>query len=122
MTVSCHCVAHRLALAMADAGKKVPYIKKFNDLLQLLYQYYDASPMRTAALRAIQVNITYTCSWNVLLFYISLLWYHVLNIVTFRNQSRTQFLSLKELLQLDGCHTTMPAQQCARLLQASSSA
>ncbi|KAJ8043866.1 hypothetical protein HOLleu_11156 [Holothuria leucospilota] len=57
MIVSCHCVAHRLALAMSDAGKRIPYVKKFNDLLQMLYQYYDASTVRTGGLRTIQESL-----------------------------------------------------------------
>ncbi|KAJ8043867.1 hypothetical protein HOLleu_11159 [Holothuria leucospilota] len=57
MIVSCHCVAHRLALAMSDAGKRIPYVKKFNDLLQMLYQYYDASTIRTGGLRTIQESL-----------------------------------------------------------------
>lgn len=66
MTVSCHCVAHRRALAMADVGKKVPYIKKFNDVLQMLYQYFDSSAMRTGALRSIQVSNAPTNSYRLI--------------------------------------------------------
>lgn len=66
MTVSFHCVAHRFALAMSDVGKKVPYIKKFNDLLQMLYQYDDASAMRTGALRSIQVSTAPTYSYRLI--------------------------------------------------------
>jgi hypothetical protein len=48
---------------MGDAGKQVPYVKKFNDLLQMIYQYYDASTIRTGALRTIEVSqVRYT--WN----------------------------------------------------------
>ncbi|XP_064633641.1 zinc finger protein 862-like [Lineus longissimus] len=57
MLVSCHCVAHRLALAMSDIGKKVPYIKKFNELLQMLFQFYDASTVHYAGLRTIKEAI-----------------------------------------------------------------
>ena len=52
--VAIHCVAHRLALAVAQAGDGVPYIKKFKILLHNLFSFYDNSPVRTAGLRAIQ--------------------------------------------------------------------
>lgn len=37
--VSIHCVAHRLALAVAQAGDAVPYIKKFKILLHNLFSF-----------------------------------------------------------------------------------
>ena len=52
--VAIHCVAHRLALAVAQAGDAVPYIKRFKILLHNLFSFYDNSPVRTAGLKAIQ--------------------------------------------------------------------
>ena len=54
--VAIHCVAHRLALAVAQAGDAVPYIKRFKVLLHNLFSFYDNSPVRTAGLRSIQKN------------------------------------------------------------------
>ena len=52
--VAIHCVAHRLALAVAQAGDAVPYIKRFKVLLHNLFSFYDNSPVSTAGLRSIQ--------------------------------------------------------------------
>ena len=49
-----HCVAHRLALASAQAADEVPYVKKFKAILDQLYRFYDNSAVRTAALKFIQ--------------------------------------------------------------------
>ena len=49
-----HCVAHRLALASAQAADAVPYVKKFKAILDQLYRFYDNSAVRTAALKLIQ--------------------------------------------------------------------
>ena len=52
--VDIHCVAHRLALAVAQAGDVVPYVKKFKNLLHNLFSFYVNNPVCTAGLRAIQ--------------------------------------------------------------------
>ena len=52
--VANHCIAHRLALACGQAANKVPYLKKFKDILNQLYQFYQHSPVRTAGLKSIQ--------------------------------------------------------------------
>ena len=52
--IAIHCVAHRLALAVAQAGDAVPYVKAFKTLLYNLYSFYENSPVRTAGLSAIQ--------------------------------------------------------------------
>jgi hypothetical protein len=49
-----HCVAHRLALAAAQAADEVAYVKTFKAILSQLYQLYDYLPVRTASLRVIQ--------------------------------------------------------------------
>lgn len=49
-----HCIAHRLALASAQAADEVPYVKKFKAILDQLYRFYDNSAVRTAALKLIQ--------------------------------------------------------------------
>ena len=52
--IAIYCVAHRLALAVAQAGDAVPYVKIFKTVLHNLYSFYDNSPVRTAGLSAIQ--------------------------------------------------------------------
>ena len=55
--VNNHCIAHRLALAAAQASDSIPYLKKFKAVLQQLFCYYEASAVRTAGLKEIQVFI-----------------------------------------------------------------
>ena len=52
--IAIHCVAHCLALACTQAGEKVPYVQKFKRALGTLYWFFQASAVRTAALKAIQ--------------------------------------------------------------------
>ncbi|XP_060585762.1 zinc finger protein 862-like [Ruditapes philippinarum] len=47
-------VAHRLALAVAQAVKGVPYLPRFKDILGDLHRFYDHSPVRTSGLKDIQ--------------------------------------------------------------------
>ena len=49
-----HCVAHRLALASAQAADEITYVKKFKMILSQLYRFYDNSAVRTAGLKEIQ--------------------------------------------------------------------
>ena len=49
-----HCVAHRLALATAQAADEVPYIKKFKAIFGQLYRFYSYSGVRMAGLKEIQ--------------------------------------------------------------------
>nr|XP_006811542.1 PREDICTED: zinc finger protein 862-like [Saccoglossus kowalevskii] len=56
--ISNHCVAHKLALAVGQAANSVPYIKKFNDLLDNLYRFYEYSPVRSSGLKEIQKAMT----------------------------------------------------------------
>ena len=49
--LSHHCVAHRLALAVAKVSSSIPYIKKLNDILDTLYRFDKNSPVRLSALR-----------------------------------------------------------------------
>ncbi|XP_077862323.1 zinc finger protein 862-like [Saccoglossus kowalevskii] len=51
-----HCVAHRLALAAAQAMRDIPYMKRFSNTLQQLYKYYQNSSVRMAGLTEIQVG------------------------------------------------------------------
>ncbi|XP_070536911.1 zinc finger protein 862-like [Ptychodera flava] len=55
--LSHHCIAHRLALAVGQAVNKVDYIKKFNDTLDVLFRFYEKSPVRASALKQIQVSM-----------------------------------------------------------------
>ena len=52
--VANHCIAHRLALACGQAANEVAYLKKFKDILDQLYRFYDNSAVRMAGLKAIQ--------------------------------------------------------------------
>ena len=53
--VNIHCVAHRLALAAAQASDKVPYLKNnFNNTLNNLFYFYENSSVRLSGLNAIQ--------------------------------------------------------------------
>lgn len=52
--VGVHCAAHKLSLAASQAGDKVPYVKKFKDMLRKLYDFFDNSSVRTAGLGAVQ--------------------------------------------------------------------
>ena len=49
-----HCVAHRLALACAQAADEVPYLKRFKAVLGQLYRYYQNSAVRSSGLKEIQ--------------------------------------------------------------------
>ena len=39
--VANHCIAHRLALACGQAASEIPYLKRFKDILDQLYRYYE---------------------------------------------------------------------------------
>jgi hypothetical protein len=52
--LSNHCVAHRLALAVGQASKGVPYLPKFKDILGQLHRFYANSSVRMEGLRQIQ--------------------------------------------------------------------
>ena len=49
-----HCIAHRLALATAQAGNQIAYLKKVNDWLAALWKHFHYSPVRAASLREVQ--------------------------------------------------------------------
>ena len=52
--VSNHCVAHRLALAAAQAADEIPSVKKFQAILGQMYRFYSYSGVRMAGLKNIQ--------------------------------------------------------------------
>ena len=52
--ISVHCVAHRLALAAAQAADTIPYLKKFKKYVSQIFYYYHNSSVRSASLKAIQ--------------------------------------------------------------------
>ena len=52
--ISNHSVAHRLALATAQADDEIPYIKKFKAILGQLYHFYSYSGVCMAGLKEIQ--------------------------------------------------------------------
>ena len=52
--VANHCVAHRFALAAGQAANEIPYLKRFKDILDQLYRFYENSSVRCAGLKHIQ--------------------------------------------------------------------
>ena len=52
--IGVHCAAHRLNLASSHAADGIPYVKKFQNILRQLYDYFDKSSVRMAGLLAIQ--------------------------------------------------------------------
>ena len=52
--VQIHCVAHRLALAAANACKKVSYFDELQRTLKQVYRFYSSSPVRYNSLRELQ--------------------------------------------------------------------
>ena len=55
--IGVHCAAHRLNLASSQAGDAIPYVKKFNNILRQLFDYFDKSAVRSAGLQAIQTLV-----------------------------------------------------------------
>ncbi|XP_070564960.1 zinc finger protein 862-like [Ptychodera flava] len=55
MMLNVHCVAHRLALAAAQAMEGVKYLQRLSNILQQLYYYYQNSAVRMAGLKEIEV-------------------------------------------------------------------
>ena len=52
--IGVHCAAHRLNLALSQAGNAVPYIKKINSIIHQIFDFYDNSAVQMAGLQAIQ--------------------------------------------------------------------
>ena len=52
--INIHCVAHRLALAAAQASESIPYLKKFKNTVHSLYLFYHNSSVRMSGLHALQ--------------------------------------------------------------------
>ena len=52
--VATHCIAHRLALSCGGAADKIPYLVKFQGLLNDIFKYYRNSGKNSASLKAIQ--------------------------------------------------------------------
>ena len=55
--VANHCIAHRLALAAGQAT----YLKRFKDVLDQLYRFYENSAVRSAGLKSIQEILNDPC-------------------------------------------------------------
>lgn len=51
--IELHCVAHRLELAILDAGKATPFIDVFERAVKSVYAFYHRSPKRLQNLEAI---------------------------------------------------------------------
>ena len=52
--LSFHCIAHRLALASAQAADAVPYLIKFQEIVNSVYKYFEYSPKNMAQLEEVQ--------------------------------------------------------------------
>lgn len=52
--IGVHCAAHRVNLASTQAAIVVPYVKKFNEILRQLFDFFDNSAVRMAGLQAVQ--------------------------------------------------------------------
>ena len=52
--INIHCVAHRLALAAANASDSIPYLKKFKTAIHNLFLFYHNSSVRMSGLHVIQ--------------------------------------------------------------------
>ena len=55
--IGVHCTAHRLNLASSQAGDAVPYVKKFQQILRQLFDFFDNSAVRMAGLQSVQALI-----------------------------------------------------------------
>lgn len=52
--IATHCIAHRLALSCGGAADKIPYLVKFQGLLNDIFKYFRNSGKNSASLQAIQ--------------------------------------------------------------------
>ena len=55
--VNVHCVCHKLALACVDSVSSLNFIKNVETMLRQLWQWFENSPKRMAALLKVQVNV-----------------------------------------------------------------
>ena len=55
--VNVHCVCHKLALACVDSVSSLNFIKNVETMLRQLWQWFENSPKRMAALLSVQVNV-----------------------------------------------------------------
>ncbi|XP_077870232.1 zinc finger protein 862-like, partial [Saccoglossus kowalevskii] len=58
MLVNIHCVAHRLALAAAQAMNGIKYLKRFSSILQQLYYFYQNSAVQMSGLKQIEAILS----------------------------------------------------------------
>lgn len=49
-----HCIAHRLALSCCTGADTIPYLVKYQEILNSVYKFFRNSPKNTATLSAIQ--------------------------------------------------------------------
>ncbi|XP_076103623.1 zinc finger protein 862-like [Mytilus galloprovincialis] len=52
--INIHCIAHRLALAAAQASNNIPYLQKFKSILKQLFYYYQNSAVRMSGLKQLE--------------------------------------------------------------------
>ena len=58
--IATHCIAHRLALSCGGAADKIPYLVKFQGLLNDIFKFFRNSGKNTASLKAIQTIVEQT--------------------------------------------------------------
>ncbi|KAK6175160.1 hypothetical protein SNE40_013682 [Patella caerulea] len=51
---STHCIAHRLALCSSGAADAIPYLIKYQELVNCIYKYFSNSPKNLCSLEKIQ--------------------------------------------------------------------
>ncbi|KAG1673887.1 Zinc finger protein 862 [Nymphon striatum] len=49
-----HCISHRLALASGQAADSVPYLLKYQEIINSIYKYFENSPKNMSRLEKIQ--------------------------------------------------------------------
>ncbi|KAK6168081.1 hypothetical protein SNE40_021979 [Patella caerulea] len=52
--LSTHCIAHRLALGSCGAADQIPYLIKYQEILNCIYKYFENSPKNLNKLKYIQ--------------------------------------------------------------------
>ncbi|KAK3091876.1 hypothetical protein FSP39_023354 [Pinctada imbricata] len=52
--LSIHCIAHRLALASGQAADNIPYLKKYQHMVNTIYKYFKYSPKHLGKLKKMQ--------------------------------------------------------------------
>ncbi|XP_076365834.1 zinc finger protein 862-like [Tachypleus tridentatus] len=57
-----HCIAHTLALSCATGADSIPYLVKYQDIMNSIFKFVRYSPKNMATLTAVQSIINFDCS------------------------------------------------------------